>query len=147
MKRLKQKIALIFVVFLTTMSHAQNKELLYDELNYNDGICKKNIIGTPVEILKSTWTDTSCFHRKQPISMLSFVHKNHNYSFYIDYNLENSIIDSINLWIENHYIVEISVLFFQHCSETYVLDDMFYPIGIILHIHPLSKDVMKPSNN
>ena len=127
---------LFFLVILTSICHAQSREVLYNELQFEDGLCIIDIVGTPIEIMRSTWVDTSCFHREQPISMLNLVYKGQDYTFYIDYNLEKKMADSIISWVDNFHPIEISVLFFQSCSEPYVLNDIFYPLGIITNVRP-----------
>ncbi len=136
MGEIKKYIIIVFFVILMPLCYAQSRELLYNELHFEDSLCLINIVGTPIEIMRSTWVDTSCFHREQPISMLYFVYKNQDYAFYIDYNLEKEMSDSIVSWVDNLCQIEISVLFFQSCAEPYVLNDIFYPLGIITHIRP-----------
>lgn len=144
--RIVKQIILVFWVILTTICPAQNKEHLYDELHFKDGLCKINIVGIPMEIMRSTWIDTACFHREQPVSMLSFVYKSQDYTFYIDYNFEKAMADSIISWVDNCHPIEISVLFFQSCAEPYVLNNTFYPLGIITHIRPIISDGMMDSH-
>ena len=135
-----KKIISVSLVILATICHAQNNDPLYDEIHFEDGLCKKDIVGTPIEIMRSTWTDTGCFHRKQPTSMLAIEYKDQDYALYIDYSLEEEMVDSIISWVDNHRPIEMSVLFFQSCAEPYVLNNKFYPLGIITHIRPYILD-------
>lgn len=136
--RISNTLIIGFFVYLTTMCHAQNKDLLYNELHFEDGLCKNTIKVTPTGIMRASWTDTACFHRKQPISMLSFLYKGQEYALYIEPNLEESMADSIIYWVDNLCQIEISILFFQSCAEPYVLNNKFYPLGIITCIRRYS---------